>query len=100
MRFNSVITVLFLCSALLAGCSSGKKKAACNNDEAYRLGQAQAELIIECDDEEALQDSLLEIRSRIYHIAVNVGEEQAREFERGFVDYVRQHGDSIAQEIF
>lgn len=100
MRFNYILLLLLSCAALLIGCSSEKKKAVYDNDEAYRLGQTQAERIINCNDEEALQDSLLEIRSRIYHIEINVGQEQAREFERGFVDYVRQHGDSLAREIF
>ncbi len=100
MRFNYILLLLFSCAALLTDCSSEKKKAPYDSDEAYRLGQTQAGRIINCTDEEALQDSLLEIRSRIYHIEVNVGEDQAREFERGFVDYIRQHNDSLAREIF
>ncbi|MDE6325541.1 MAG: hypothetical protein K2M02_05150 [Duncaniella sp.] len=99
MRFNYIL-LLLSCAAMLFSCSSREKKAVYDSDEAYRLGQTQAERIINCADEETLQDSLLEIRSRIYHIGVNVGVEQAGEFERGFVDYIKQNNDSLAREIF
>lgn len=100
MRFTYILLLLLSCVVLLFSCSSREKKAVYDNDEAYRLGQTQAERIINCTDEEALQDSLLEIRSRIYHIGINVGEEQAEEFEKGFIDYIRQNNDSLAQELF
>ncbi len=99
MRFTYIL-LLLSCVVLLFSCSSREKKAVYDNDEAYRLGQTQAERIINCTDEEALQDSLLEIRSRIYHIGINVGGEQAEEFEKGFIDYIRQNNDSLAQELF
>lgn len=96
---STVIILLALCGC---SCSSdGKKAESYTSKEAYELGRKHgSNLVSDPCDEESLQDSLLDVRARIYHISVTVGKPQAEEYERGFTDAVKDGDPALAARIF
>lgn len=87
--------MLTSCSCGESGHSSHKPDA-----EAVKAGEAAAQSMIEISaDEEAVTDRLLEIRSEIYDVSKQRGEEAALDFEQAFETYLRDNCDSLANII-
>lgn len=71
------------------------------NHKAYALGQEHAGRVVDLrGDESALQDALLDIRARITNIHDRIGAQAAADYERGFVDYIKEKDDSLAHVLF
>ncbi|MCM1520035.1 MAG: hypothetical protein NC098_04550 [Lachnoclostridium sp.] len=69
--------------------------------EAIEAGhQAADELLAVVTDENAVTELLLDIRSRIYDISCQYGEEAAGDFEQAFEERIRTGNDSIARILF
>lgn len=69
--------------------------------EAIEAGrQAADELLAVATDENAVTELLLDIRSRIYDISCQYGEDAAGDFEQAFEEHVKNGNDSIARILF
>lgn len=69
--------------------------------KAYTLGQEHAEIIVSLrDNESSLQDALLDVRARITNIHDRISAQAAADYERGFVEYITEHDDSLARVLF
>lgn len=105
MRGKSVVipALMALMCMGLAGCGGdgGRVSRHVRDRHAYSLGKEHAERIIKLrDDEPALQDGLLDVRARITNINDRLGPQAATDYERGFVDYITEHDDSLARVLF
>lgn len=68
--------------------------------EAYNLGETHArELTLIAADEDAVQESLLEIRAFSQNIRTKVSEQTALDYEKGVLDYLHANCDSLAKII-
>ena len=91
-----------MCLGLAAcGGDGGRVSRHVRDRHAYSLGKEHAERIVKLrNDEPALQDGLLDVRARITNINDRLGPQAATDYERGFVDYITEHDDSLAQVLF
>lgn len=68
--------------------------------EAYKLGAKHASQLLEhADDEDMVQDDLLEVQARRSNIESKLGSQSASDYQRGFIDHIRQNCDSLARII-
>jgi len=109
MRKTAGIIASLLLSAVMAGCSCSESTAErekaddgrVRDKHAYALGQEHgAETVAIQDNQAELEDKLLDVRARITNISSKLGAQSARDYERGFTDYIRANSDSLARILF
>ncbi len=103
MRSTVTLALVALMCSGLAGCGGDGSRVSrhVRDRHAYSLGKEHAERIVKLrNDEPALQDGLLDVRARITNINDRLGPQAATDYERGFVDYITEHDDSLAQVLF
>ncbi len=109
--FGSTLLCLVVATAAalsLPGCDGKSEQAATSTSlshkvkdhEAYNLGKAHAEkLLRHVDDEDAVQESLLEVRAISSNINSKISHQSALDYEKGFLDYIHANCDSLAKII-
>lgn len=95
------LLILFSCSSDESGNGvGGNTDRSAGKINAYSLGEMHASQIIRSrDNEDAVQALLLEVRARKTNIEYNRGKKAAKEYERGFLDYLHKNCDSLARVI-
>ncbi len=105
-RILYLILGIFLLSFLPScgndpGGSPVKVSSRVRDHEAYSLGEQHAAVILKVsDNESAVQEKLLDVRARITNISVRLGAQSAADYERGFINYIKENNDSIAGVLF
>lgn len=102
-RLIAVSALVALIGTGIVGCGGGGGRVSrhVRDRHAYSLGKEHAERILKLsDDESALQDGLLDVRARVTNINDRIGPQAAADYERGFVDYITEHDDSLASVLF
>lgn len=72
-----------------------------DNSEAFQLGYNHTAQILDRNPSTAqLRDDLLELQSRVYHIACNAGRETADSYVHGVEECMKERSDTLYRELF